>query len=969
MEKELPPPAPFVQRRRAKANSLLRVLSILSLVAVGAYVSLFTVHLRGNASLSSIPINANEILDKCRNLNVVPGPPRDFYSRSESDRFERGTKPVLIKNATIWTGEKVIKGGDVLLDRGIIKAIGSVDENDYDLGFVNKLNAHGAWLSPGIVDLHSHLGVDSAPALKGSDDTNSLKGITQPWLRSLDGLNTHDDAYRLSIAGGVTTAVVLPGSANSIGGQAFAIKLRPTSEKSPSSMLLEPPFSFNGSGIEPFDPPRWRLLKQACGENPSSVYSQTRMDNIWSFRKAYSTAQSIKQSQDDFCSSALSNSWSSIGGSSATFPDSLEWEALVDVLRGRVKIQNHCYEAVDLDGIIRLTNEFKFKIAAFHHAHETYLVPDLLKKMYGGEPPAVALFATNGRYKREAYRGSEFAPKVLAENGLNVVMKSDHPVLNSRYLLHEAQQAHYFGLEEELALKSVTVTPAKVMGMDHRIGYVKEGYDADLVLWDSHPLSLGATPKQVFIDGIPQLKSPHFISKPAKVQTPPKTPNWDREAKEAVEWDGSQPLGPRERFNTHTGREVVMFVNVESMYVKGQGRVLKVFGEEETNGKGVVLVEDGEAICKSVAGRECLQLVERFKQEQEVKIKVVDLDGGSLAPGLVSYGSDLGLSHIAMESSTSDGPAPDPLSANPPAILGDTVIRAVDGLVFESRNALLAYRAGVTSAITPPSSSGFLSGLSTVFSTGSSHALEQGAVLKPVTALHVGISMSGEKSVATQVGALRRIILSGLKEETQSEEGELGAVVRKVLDGTLPLIISVDSADIMASLIHLKKEVEGTLGTGREIKIVFDRAAEAHLVAEQIGQAGIGVILSPVRAFPSTWEQKRILPGPPLSQDTAITKLLKNNVTVALGTSHNWGWVARNARFDAGWTSLDSSGLISDAQALELVSTNLEKLLGVQEGGEGENTDWVATRGGSLLDFEAKVVGVVSSRRGVVDLF
>jgi len=158
------------------------------------------------------------------------------------------------------------------------------------------------------------------------------------------------------------------------------------------------------------------------------------------------------------------------------------------------------------------------------------------------------------------------------------------------------------------------------------------GYDADLVLWDSHPLSLGATPKQVFIDGIPQLKSPHFISsKPAKVQTPPKTPNWDREAKEAVEWDGNQPLRPRERFDTGTGKDIVMFVNVESMYAKSQGRVLKVFGEEETNGKGVVLVKDGEAICKSVAGRKCLQLVEKFKQEQEVKIKVVDLDGGSLA--------------------------------------------------------------------------------------------------------------------------------------------------------------------------------------------------------------------------------------------------------------------------------------------------------------------------------------------------
>ena len=109
--------------------------------------------------------------------------------------------------------------------------------------------------------MHSHLGVDSTPDLKGSADLNSLKGLILPWLRSLDGLNTHDEAYRLSISGGVTTANVLPGSADAIGGQAFTIKLRPTVERSSSAMVLEPPHSLNGSALDPSLPPRWRQMK------------------------------------------------------------------------------------------------------------------------------------------------------------------------------------------------------------------------------------------------------------------------------------------------------------------------------------------------------------------------------------------------------------------------------------------------------------------------------------------------------------------------------------------------------------------------------------------------------------------------------------------------------------------------------------------------------------------------------------
>jgi hypothetical protein len=142
------------------------------------------------------------------------------------------------------------------------------------------------------------------------------------------------------------------------------------------------------------------------------------MDTFWAFRQAYDKARQILERQDAYCSAAVAGQWTGLG----EFPEDLQWEALVDVLRGRVRVQTHCYEAVDLDDLIRLTNEFKFPIAAVHHASEAYLVPDVLKRAYG-PPPAVAIFATNARYKREAYRGSEYAARILSENGLKVVVK------------------------------------------------------------------------------------------------------------------------------------------------------------------------------------------------------------------------------------------------------------------------------------------------------------------------------------------------------------------------------------------------------------------------------------------------------------------------------------------------------------------------------------------------------------------
>ncbi|KAG8892176.1 hypothetical protein FRB99_002905, partial [Tulasnella sp. 403] len=626
--------------------------------------------------------------------------------------------------------------------------------------------------------------------LRGTADTNSFKGLTLPWLRSLDGINVFDEAFRLTVSGGVTTSLVLPGSADAIGGQAFVLKLRPTDEGSPSSMVLEPPFSLNKT--RPTDPPHWRHMKHATGENPSRVYSGTRMDTMWAFRQAYNEAQKLKQAQDEYCMKAELGLWD---GLPEHPPNDLKWEALTDVLRGKVKVNIHSYSPSDFDGLVRLSNEFKFHPAAIHHAHHAYLVTPLLEKFYGGKP-AVALFATNARYKQEAYRGSEFAPKILNEAGFQVVMKvawmdslhagsSDHPVLNSRFLLYEAAQAHYYGLPANKAIQAVTTTPAALAGFAHRLGYIQPGYDADIVVWDSHPLSLGATPHQVYIDGIPQITNPVRLEKPRAFQNVPKTPDWEKEAKDAIKYQGLPPLKGSE---SHS----VVFTNIRSIWERNEfGKLTEVLAGLDD---GVMYFVDGALVCTSF--RADLVCPSVFPSE----VAVVDLEGGSMGPGLVSFGSSLGLVEIQQEWSTNDGIVYGPFDTEF-SIVGD-LARGVDGLSFEGRDMLLAHRNGVTTSVASPLSRSLIAGLSVAFRNAAGHALEPGAVIQNITALHVTISPADKKpSLSTQIGLLRQILLS-------SDESKITGWFRQAASGQLPIVFHVHSADIMAKLLALKAEIE-----------------------------------------------------------------------------------------------------------------------------------------------------------------
>ena len=317
----LPGPSTQADRPRCNRGSTRLLASAVSL-AVFATISLSinfgafgTGSLLGSSRIpgfNRVPFNAKEILDKCAALKVPAGPPKDFGSRTVSDRFTPGTPSTIIYNARIWTGEEngtEVIDGFVWLKKGIVVAIGGFEEQEGVLkevrsgskhnSLVRFVDAGGKWVTPGLGELSIYpyvcrRGADTFPCGKltctrilgsrvprylsvrgscgscfflahgpraGSHSTNSHKGPIIPWLRSIDGFNTHDDCFELTISGGVTSAQVLPGSANAQGGQAFVVKLRKTPEQSPSSMVIEPPHSLNGSTLDSSLPPRWRHMK------------------------------------------------------------------------------------------------------------------------------------------------------------------------------------------------------------------------------------------------------------------------------------------------------------------------------------------------------------------------------------------------------------------------------------------------------------------------------------------------------------------------------------------------------------------------------------------------------------------------------------------------------------------------------------------------------------------------------------
>lgn len=323
----------------------------------------------------------------CARLRSKPQDPIGL-GRERNARYIDGHKPTLIRNATVWVGEPVAgtspedaragKGwewihADVVLQFGLIQQVSSHIALSTLPDDTLVWNAQGRQLTTGVIDMHSHSGVDSLPELRGNQDTNEMSSDITPYARSIDSIQPQDHQIQVIKSGGVTTSLVLPGSGNNIGGEAYVIKHasgKPDGrdEISANDMLADPDRN-------------WRYMKMACGENAKRVYGKvgekgpvSRMGESWEFRRAFERAAKLNQQQDDWCSAADALG---VQGMPSYLPQELEWESLGAALRGQVHINTHCYTVPDLEAMVDHTNEFKFPVRAFHHAHQTFLVPEV----------------------------------------------------------------------------------------------------------------------------------------------------------------------------------------------------------------------------------------------------------------------------------------------------------------------------------------------------------------------------------------------------------------------------------------------------------------------------------------------------------------------------------------------------------------------------------------------------------------
>jgi imidazolonepropionase-like amidohydrolase len=420
-------------------------------------------------------------------------------SRFAQDPYASTYRPiaspaVLIRDATVLTGTGArLDEADVLMRDGRIVAVGRDLDAPAD---AVQVDGRGKWVTPGLIDVHSHLGVYPTPGASAHSDGNEATAPTTPNVWAEHSVWPQDPGFATALAGGVTSMQVLPGSANLIGGRGVTLKNVPA--------MTYQAMKFPGAP--------WGL-KMACGENPKRVYGQrggpsTRMGNVAGYRAAFIEASDyLKKSRNKPASSAKRRWWQSStesreGGSSSGQRD-LKMDTLAGAINGDILVHIHCYRADEMAIMMDLAKEFGFKISAFHHGVEAYKLADRLAQ----ENICGALWADWWGFKMEAFDGIQenIALVDRPRNGCAIVHSdSDEGIqrLNQEAakVMANAQRVG-IDIPPERAVRWITANPAKSMGILDRTGTLEAGKMADVVLWNGNPFSVYAKAEQVYVDG------------------------------------------------------------------------------------------------------------------------------------------------------------------------------------------------------------------------------------------------------------------------------------------------------------------------------------------------------------------------------------------------------------------------------------------------------------------------------------
>ncbi|OGM48614.1 hypothetical protein ABOM_001970 [Aspergillus bombycis] len=935
----------FTQRSRLRRLRRWR-RALCTLLLIGALAAL----LQAESKVNIVPYPRystesdlfNEGINRCyeaqsRSHNRVASETR-LNNRWNPTSGQKGD--IVIQNATLFDGESTRHGRfDIHFSSGVVRSVSPTHLDHPILQGARIVNAHGKFITPGLVDMHSHHLLLPFPQLPATSDVNErpLLGPITPFVRAIDGFKPYDPAIKIIASGGVTSSLVLPGSANIIGGEAYMVKNLPLSGAAGEPVVEELLLEY---GLPESN--RQRYLKMACGENPKGVYGNTRLGLTWLLRKRLEEAQELYDRQTTWCRAALDIQESSFAKAHhvktfirnhGTRPESFELETLVALIRGELNVNVHCYEPEDLERMLSVLHEFGVHPQAFHHALEAWQVPELLKHLE--ENVTIATFAENALFKAEAYGANLRGPKILDDHGVKVALKSDHTGEENyaKYLMYQAAVSHSFGLSEDRSLQAVTSIPARSVQQDHRIGYVRPGYDADLVIWDDHPLQVGATPLEVFIDGRAVLGDydslEELIHRPSSVESP------DAPATRPSILDHQKDdICSR----VHKSPSKVLFTGVKTVLVDTP------FPVEDTSDV-VLLLEDGKAVCLDKRST-CLST-----KQKEQNVTELRLNDGYITPGLVAFGNNLGIQDIPSDESTGDGS-----TGRSADVLNEqkSLHFAKYGVHLHSRAFTRARIGGITKAITAPrSNGGIIQGVSVGIRTSETATILEDGIWKDDVALHLTIGQSAKgdntPTVASGVERVRQILEAG-------QEGRQGSasIYVQAANGSIP--------DDISQLILIKRDFPS-------VKLVLYGAHGAVSVAKHLAEANIPVILTGNRGAPNNWEKKDVLTGPPLTESPA--KIL-TDAGVLLGLAVSSDSKVHGLAQEARWAGKFAG--LSDKEAIALVSTNIEAILGTRSGkaaNSGENSqrytgDFVVWEGNPLRG-EGSVVVSVQDGVSVVD--
>jgi imidazolonepropionase-like amidohydrolase len=418
-------------------------------------------------------------------------------------------KPIVIRGATILTASGARHdGGVIVLDGGRITYVGA-GPGETPSG-ATVIDGSGKFVTPGIIDAHSHLGVYPSPSANAHGDGNEAVSPNTAYARAEYGYWPQDPQITRALAGGVTTALILPGSANLFGGHGFTVQMR--------TGATTDEVAFPGAPA---------TIKMACGENPKRVYGdkggpQTRMAEYAAFRAAFTEAAAYAARVKAYGrlremwlrkkarAAELDAAHAAAGKTGTVEPiaapepvlQDLKNETLAAVLRGEILVQIHCYRANEIAELVEIADEFGFQIRSFHHALEAYKVRDLLVE----HGIAINTWADWWGFKLEAFDGIPENAGLFTESGGRVTIHSDSPIGTQRLNQEAAKalasaRAQGIAITDDQALRWITANPAWVLGIDDVTGTLEVGKRADVVLWSGDPFSVYSKAELVVMGG------------------------------------------------------------------------------------------------------------------------------------------------------------------------------------------------------------------------------------------------------------------------------------------------------------------------------------------------------------------------------------------------------------------------------------------------------------------------------------